>query len=249
MSDEITLKSISELISWLSNFQNMFLFRGQRDSTWNLLPAAFRKFPQIEGQRLQRFKQKAKLFYDKCPGGTEYAKWLPLMQHYGVPTRLLDWSESPLCALFFAIENADSNESCSASVFCLNAAQWNKKYAGFESMPLLDSTDNKVLHKICKNAFYNYSKEEEYQPIVVGSSYIDMRMHTQMAWFTIHDNNTAMDLMSPPSGVLTKFIIPPDAFSKIRSELAILGIRRTTFFPDLENLAKEVADLVEIGDN
>ena len=57
--------------------------------------------------------------------------WLTLMQHYGLPTRLLDWSESPLVALYFAL-SSDEDAKADAAVWVLNPMKLNKKvgYAG-----------------------------------------------------------------------------------------------------------------------
>ena len=46
-----------------------------------------------------------------------YIRWLELAQHYGVPTRLLDWTENALIALYFACE---SNKNCDAVVWMLH---------------------------------------------------------------------------------------------------------------------------------
>ena len=56
---------------------------------------------RLEKLLLARFQQRSIPFHSRSLADSW--EWLFFMQHYGVPTRLLDWSESPLMALFFAV--------------------------------------------------------------------------------------------------------------------------------------------------
>ena len=56
---------------------------------------------------LRKFRARAHLRHHTCPDYFDYFGWLSLMRHYGLPTRLLDWSESPLVAAYFAMVSAD----------------------------------------------------------------------------------------------------------------------------------------------
>src|SRR4051812_132286 len=83
-----------------------YAYRGQADHTWGLEPSLLRTAPQADIERLLRleteateeFAAQAHLYLGAehlpQPGELLPASWWPLMQHYGAPTRLLDWTES-----------------------------------------------------------------------------------------------------------------------------------------------------------
>jgi FRG domain len=62
----------------------------------------------IERQMLQEFKRRAHFYVSPLPNEGDILGWLALMQHYGAPTRLLDWTYSFYVAAFFALSDAVS---------------------------------------------------------------------------------------------------------------------------------------------
>ena len=92
-------------------------WRGQSDYSWGLIPSLHRKgFKSKESNINNRFRMMAKPRHANCPTSNDVFSRLFLMQHYRLPTRLLDWSESPLVALYFATE-ADSNDYTDAAIW------------------------------------------------------------------------------------------------------------------------------------
>src|SRR5258706_11481541 len=93
----VTIESIDQLTKVVSGTFNQthsrWWFRGQKDESWNLLPSVRRGYSKERERFLTNlFYTRANTRYSNCPAASDYGGWLALMQHFGLPTRLLDWS-------------------------------------------------------------------------------------------------------------------------------------------------------------
>jgi hypothetical protein len=92
-------------------FPTGWAFRGQRDASWPLSTSLERAVASsipvdlAEKTLLRRFEPGAYPYLTPPLIPSERMGWLTLMQHYGAPTRLLDWTLSPYVAAFFALEH------------------------------------------------------------------------------------------------------------------------------------------------
>ena len=120
-----------------------WVFRGHGDSTWKLRPKIGREDmlgpwePEAEINLFQDFCRRARQF----EAGVEFNSWdwLALAQHYGLPTRLLDWTENPLVAAYFAVEGGAETEALIAAVRVRDRDYLN--LLGNEQTPTSDSRE------------------------------------------------------------------------------------------------------------
>ena len=102
------IRSVGELLTALKQQakpKQLVWFRGHGKRTWELVPSLARNVQHLKAENalIKRFMQNATPHID-VPPRTEW-EWMFLMQHHRANTRLLDWTESPLAALYFAVSN------------------------------------------------------------------------------------------------------------------------------------------------
>src|SRR5215469_15080320 len=111
--NSIEIDSVDNLIYLINSLPNNYFYRGQADASWYLQSSLERivgsnwsaeTARKFEDFALKSFRPKFHLYdRENVQPGSKLA-WLSIMQHYGVPTRLLDFTESPYVALYFALE-------------------------------------------------------------------------------------------------------------------------------------------------
>ena len=167
--------------------------------------------------------------------------WYLIQQHYGLPTRLLDWTDGHLIALFFAVRNLDNRSSPCIWIlepFQLNEIAIGQRNVFFTDELIMDDNDKHV------NKYLYDNKELPPLPIAITPSHIDNRIKSQKSAFTIHGslkNGFEQSYLSNEKDFkLCKIIVKPSQVYSIKAELDYAGISESTLFPDLEGLTRQL---------
>ncbi len=168
--------------------------------------------------------------------------WLFLMQHYGVPTRLLDWTESPLVGLYFAVTDTDTNSGDSA-LWCVSPVALNSM-SGVEpefelDLPSFDMDevlDGYLPSRLAKE------RGSRLQPIAAIASRNSPRLFAQRGVFTIsHRDLTPIEELRD-EGHVWRYVVGAESKLKIFEELQLLKIDRLSLFPELSNVAHVIME-------
>ena len=101
---------ISKALQWQHRGQAPVAFRGQKFHKWSTLPKIFRPDLGISAQEHKIVREISALHPDDFRNDATSFERLVRMQHYGLPTRLLDVTLNPLVALWFASEKCTAEE-------------------------------------------------------------------------------------------------------------------------------------------
>lgn len=237
---------ISELVACLKSLRaaddSPLWFRGHACARWTLLPWARRGYTLDQERQLTHgFFARARTRYPSCPRDEDGAAWLALMQHYRLPTRLLDWTASPLVAAFFATAHHDRVTPTDAVIWCLRPTLLNESQ-GWE--PLIYPLNSRTIAPLIDPPFKGDEREERIAAAWPLES--DNRMLIQQSGFTVHASSTPLQELPRRGRWLHRIVIPADAVGGLRNELHALGVRIADLFPDLEHLAMELRDAVPL---
>ena len=212
-------------------------YRGHSKASYKLSPTAHRSYTEEQERSLNiEFRARAATRHASVPPRDDLAAWLALGQHYGLPTRLLDWTFSPLIAAFFATTGQGAEPLEDATIWAIIPSKLNEQL-GFQ--PYLYPLDAKSLGELIEPAFWG----RESPPKIAAAMAIesDPRMQMQQGAFTVHALRTPLCELDPNADWLYHAQVPAQCIQNIRYELKVLSIREDSVFPDLSALARQLS--------
>lgn len=253
---EIDAESLPVLINAVLRIQqeipneHKLWFRGIGNHRHKLLPKIMRSQKasddvfEREKRLVTRFRQRSMAYW---PEGYSQNDWEHLfaMQHYGLSTRLLDWSENIFVAAFFAVSYTPTAtqqaEGTTPILWCMDPIRWNRAMPGLseygDTIQVLTTVDDEI------EAYRPETiKRRSRSPVAMYGAHNSNRIVAQRGTFTVWGADTQeMEAFAEasPQTLLWKIKLTGDRESLYR-DLQALGFSETMIFPDLPSLAQEL---------
>ncbi len=233
-------------------------FRGSGRATYTLSPSIHRhativspeKIIELETQIMDRFNQRSVPFLSRPLDKKNDWEVLFFMQHHGIPTRLLDWSENPFIAMYFALTSAHYNVAAKKRVYEEDACIWVLDPVVWNQESLRDFSYDKGILSVEDHFVDSFKPRTPFgnireKPIGIFGTHNSSRIVSQRGVFTVFGKKLKpMEETyiedSFPQDSLIKLILPKDKILSLLTSLTSLGITDSVVYPDLEGLAKEV---------
>jgi hypothetical protein len=217
-------------------------FRGSTNKAHRLLPSLARKPFKVKHERalINVFKQNAFQFIEQRP--QSQWEWLFLARHHACPTRLLDWTESPLIGLYFSthsLDNVEKNDRKDGCLWVLFPTKLNEE-AGIKlidkrDLPIFEDDDAYLKNYLPTNLASEYTSG--LVPVAGIAVRHSIRMQAQHSVFTVtHRVQTPVEMVGEGKHI-GRYIIPSSSKARIRRQLEALKIDRLSVFPELDNVA------------
>ncbi len=241
--ESVEIHSVTEFVGALFGRpeEETVWYRGHSKLAHELIPSLARPPRKVEAEEtlIKRFKQNAYPFLKTIP--EREWEWLFLMQHHEVPTRLLDWSDSPLVALWFAMqrsadpEDKDDADACVWALLPLELNVLANLAPEFPAdIPLFGQDD--VLDGYLPSKVAN-ARVAKLKPAAGIAPRQFSRVVAQMGSFTItHKKQHPLERVA--SSCLTRYVVPAANKTDVRRELRHLRMTRLSVFPELANVSE-----------
>jgi len=245
---ELIINSIDEFKAVISSHDyHQWIYRGQNNYEYQLESSLFRAFrrnekirsatkmkrvhlirEKYEKEMIESFQKSCHLFLTTFPNMKDKFDWLSLMQHYGAPTRLLDFSLSPYVALYFSMYEATEE----AAVYCINYSEIKKIDSSY-----YNNIDQKYSELMKTEKSIDQTLLVPFEP-----KFINERLFAQQGVFLIPNtlNFSHHEILEnyENSDFYLKLKINITQFAEIQKELLKMNIRASSVYPGFEGFCK-----------
>ena len=193
-----------------------------------------------EKRLLTRFRQRSLAYW---PAGYPQTDWEHMfaMQHFGLPTRLLDWSENLFVAAYFALSPPLADEETFPVVWCVDPVSWNRKAPNLaefgNSIHVLTTADEDA------DPYRPNTMKRRYKtPVAIFGTHNSQRIIAQRGTFFVWGNDTSsLAAFAGDDGPTLWQLRITGARADLAEEMQFLGYGETMVFPELPALGQELA--------
>jgi hypothetical protein len=241
----------------LTALKHTYVYRGQ-SRAWSLLPSLARlcrdlsfdslKSQEVEELLLQRFKARVDVYMPTQSRKVDTIGWWTLMQHYRAPTRILDWTYSPVVALYFAVaDNWDSD-----------GVLWSFHRLRVMNRRFPDGVSSVATELGCDDRDFFKKVHSDPKFCAFDRTELTERMIAQNATFTVSqdvltDHADALELLCPETEgterviIRRKWIISKDSKPAILKRLHAMNVTAETLFPGIDGLGNGLREYVRLS--
>ncbi|MFA5780071.1 MAG: FRG domain-containing protein [Elusimicrobiota bacterium] len=209
---------------------NSIFCRGQADSAWKLRTSFHRvadtiTLPQYLDKILPEVQYNICAVYDDLTdlkSENEFASFLALVQHYGFPTPMLDWTFSPYIAAYFAYREVNDTvpQSENVKVYLFLYDAWLEE---FPQPP------------------FNLRETIEFIGVLRPFAKYNPRIIPQQSGFTVTNvDDMEAYINNKKEGFLHSVLLPVKEKPMVMKELNLMGINEITMFPSIGGICREL---------